>query len=184
MYLQLFYVSNKMSGITQERLKELVTYNPDTGIFTNNFTRCGRAKKGDVAGHIQKRGYINIILDWRIYRAHRLAFLYMTGSIPKVIDHKDGNPSNNIFSNLRSCTPSQNARNSRLNSNNTSGVKGVRWEEREQAFRVELREANTSKLSKYFYVKRHESKEHALAAATQYVRAKREELHGEFANHG
>jgi phospholipid N-methyltransferase len=76
--------------LTQERLKELLIYNPDTGVFTHKILRRGRAR-GSVAGCRHHTGYIFIQLDEKKHLAHRLAFLYMTGALPaNHTDHING----------------------------------------------------------------------------------------------
>jgi len=74
--------------ITQARLKELLNYDPETGIFTRLTYGKGNFYIGSVAGGRTKNRYIAINLDKKIYLAHRLAHLYMTGEWPKdQIDH-------------------------------------------------------------------------------------------------
>lgn len=102
--------------ITQQRLKELLDYDPLTGIFTWRVDRY-RVRKGQSAGVVatRKNGYrrIHIRLDQRLYLAHRLAWLYMTGRWPtNLLDHKDGDATNNQWKNLREATSVENAANS------------------------------------------------------------------------
>ena len=98
--------------LTQDYLKELLHYNPITGDFTWNNTRGGSSAKS-LAGAKGKLGYRRISIDTRLYLAHRLAFLYMEGRLPSGnVDHKDGDPSNNSWCNLRECTQAQNVQNS------------------------------------------------------------------------
>lgn len=115
--------------ITQERLKELLHYNPDTGIFTNRITRSSNAIIGNVSGCVYNsngKTYRLIRIDNTNYRVHRLAWLYITGSFPnKNIDHIDGDGTNNKFSNLRSVDQQENQRNKRKYANNKSGLSGV-----------------------------------------------------------
>lgn len=113
--------------ITQNRLKEVLHYNQYTGIFTWRVNRTGGVKAGDEAGGVGYSGYRRIKVDGRAYRSNRLAFLYMTGSIPKISDHIDRNKTNNRWNNLRPCTNAQNRMNAWVQSNNTSGYKGVCW---------------------------------------------------------
>jgi hypothetical protein len=113
--------------LTQERLKELLQYDPNTGVFTWLKPTSNRVKVGSIAT-TNSRGYIIIGIDSVRYFAHRLAWLYMTGSMPKdVIDHIDGNPSNNRINNLREATQQQNLHNLRKSVKNTSGYKGVHF---------------------------------------------------------
>lgn len=111
-----------------ERLHELFNYNPETGLFIRKVSR-GKTKEGDVAGTISC-GYIGICVDWVVYRAHRLAWLWMTGQDPgeMEIDHKDGNTQNNIFSNLRLATRLDNSKNTRVFSTNKTGFRGVSYD--------------------------------------------------------
>lgn len=125
-----------MAELTQERLKELLHYDPETGVFTWRVSRGTRAA-GSEAGcvtsnHEQKkharRPYVrkDIRVERKLYLAHRLAWLYMTGAWPpEQIDHIDGDALNNRFDNLRAVTHAQNHLNRPRNRNNTSGVIGV-----------------------------------------------------------
>src|SRR5581483_1831371 len=91
------------------RLQRLLNYDPETGIFN---WRGGHKKvrAGMVAGTPDKDGYISICIDRRLYKAHRLAWLWMTGEWPEdEIDHRDLARANNRFSNLREATHAQNA---------------------------------------------------------------------------
>lgn len=114
--------------ISQKRLKELFNYNPDTGVFVWKQRRAGNATKGSVAGSTDKRGYIRMCIDYKYSTAHRLAWLYMTGSFPEnEIDHIDQDKGNNSFSNLREVTRQENAKNIPMSKNNNSGTTGVHW---------------------------------------------------------
>ena len=111
--------------LTQDYLHSILSYNQDTGIFTWKIAK-QRIKIGQVAGHVHHTQYVRIIIDQKSYAAHRLAWLYVYGYIPKNnIDHIDGNPSNNKISNLREATFSQNNHNAKLRKDNKSGIKGV-----------------------------------------------------------
>jgi HNH endonuclease/AP2 domain len=101
-------------------------YDRKTGEF--RWRKCfhNKIRAGDLAGTIQAQGHRFICIDRRCYREHRLAWFYMTGRWgPPNIDHLDGDPSNNRWSNLRRATRSQNNANRRRPRNNTSGFKGV-----------------------------------------------------------
>lgn len=119
--------------ITAARLRELLNYDPETGVFTwRADRRYGRTKAGDVAGCLCKtRGYIHIRLDGRLYYGHRLAWLYVHGVWPAGrLDHRDTDGDNNRLTNLRPATQSQNRGNSRRSRRNASGVKGVYLDKR------------------------------------------------------
>lgn len=112
-------------SVSIERLRELLSYNPETGEFRWRVNR-GRIKAGDIAGATNNWGHRQIRIDGTKYQAHRLAWLAMKGSWPlRDIDHKDGDPSNNQFCNLRLATQSQNNANSRRRIHNRAGYKGV-----------------------------------------------------------
>jgi hypothetical protein len=89
--------------VTQEDLKRLFTYDTLTGHFIRNITVSHSAKKGDIAGSpCIEGGYIHISIKKRQYYAHRLAWIYMHGTLPPIyIDHIDRNKGNNAWKNLR-----------------------------------------------------------------------------------
>lgn len=114
--------------LTQDQLKQKLHYNPKTGLFTWRIRPSRRAKIGDIAGYLSTSGYIRIGISGNSYKAHRLAFLYMTGTFPKSVDHIDHNRSNNEWENLRAANHKINSHNRSLNFNNTSGFNGVVWD--------------------------------------------------------
>lgn len=114
--------------LTQDRLKEVLSYDPATGIFINIVQRGQRGNIGKETGIMHHSGYIHIAIDNRNYMAHRLAWLYMTGEFPpECIDHINGKRSDNRFSNIRLATKKQNNENIPLRSDNKSGHRGVHW---------------------------------------------------------
>lgn len=113
--------------ITQARLKEILRYDPSTGVFTWRVSK-GRAKAGSVAGTFDAGGYRLIMVDGKRYKAHRLAFIYIEGNLPPdKVDHISQNPADNRWRNLRPATQSENMRNATRYTNNTSGFTGVYW---------------------------------------------------------
>lgn len=114
--------------LTQQRLKELLAYDPETGVFTriSNSRRtdlCGKS-----AGCLNPNGYTDISVDGRKYKGHRLAWLYVYGKWPpQMLDHKNLNKSDNRIENLREASRAQNEQNKRPRSNSSSGVTGVYW---------------------------------------------------------
>jgi len=114
-------------SITQERLKEVLFYDPRSGIFTWKMSR-GTARKGAVAGVESTGGYRAIGIDGRRYSAHRLAFLYVEGSFPKdSTDHVNGKTTDDSFKNLRRVSIRTNTKNRKIRSTNKTGIHGVCW---------------------------------------------------------
>ncbi len=117
-----------MAELTQARLRELLNYNSKTGVFTCRKTRSSKAVAGQVVGHAHPAGYLWMVIDYRRYLCHRLAWLYVHGKWPPVeIDHINGVRDDNRLVNLRIATISQNRANARKRRDNSSGFKGVYW---------------------------------------------------------
>lgn len=113
--------------LTAKRLKELLNYNPENGIFTWAISR-RKCRKDSVAGCVMQNGYVVIRVDDRLYLAHRLAWLHTHGRWPvEQLDHIDRNRANNALHNLREVTNAENAQNQRPRKNK-SGFSGVRRE--------------------------------------------------------
>lgn len=110
-------------GLSQDRLKYLLNYDPTSGVFT----RLKYSKQtSDIVGCDDGRGYLFTEIDGKIYRLHRLAFLYMEGVFPEqAVDHIDHNKRNNRWDNLRKVKPIENSRNQPISSSNKSGHIGV-----------------------------------------------------------
>jgi hypothetical protein len=128
-----------MATITAARLRELLHYDPLTGIFT--YLPRGRGvMPGKQAGGLHKKsGYITIGIEGATFKAHRLAVLYMTGSMPPVhVDHENRNRSDNRYLNLRPATRSQNCANRLPAFAPASGHKGVYWAPHAKCWRAEI----------------------------------------------
>jgi hypothetical protein len=159
-----------MADPTQEELKKVLRYDPDTGIFTWRVTKPGNAKKGSEAGYLND-GYRKIKINDILYGAHRLSWLYMTGELPTVlIDHKDGDRSNNRWDNLRKASDSQNQGNVEMRDDNPTGEKNV-LRSKSGAFIVKI--VKNDKI----YRKRFEKKEDAVVWRDRML----EKLQGAFA---
>jgi hypothetical protein len=120
------------TDLTAQRLRELLHYDPETGVFTRKVYRCARGAANSTAGYPNPDGYIHFMVDRRMYMAHRLAWLYMTDKWPEyLVDHRDGNKSNNRFDNLRQADRSLNAQNKRAaRSDSKSGLAGAYFDAR------------------------------------------------------
>lgn len=113
------------TDLTAERLWQLLDYYDEEGVFRWRRSRARTAKHNAVAGSIGDEGYVSIMIDGRSHRAHRLAFLYMTGSWPTgEVDHKNTVRSDNRWANLRCLTHQGNTEN-RRESKNACGLLGV-----------------------------------------------------------
>lgn len=113
--------------LTQQRLKELLNYDPNTGEFRWKLTSKKRLI-GAIAGTLAARGYRQIKIDNKFYYAHRLVWLYTYGQFPSLhIDHKNGNILDNRIANLREVSRQQNMQNIKRMASNTSGFTGVSW---------------------------------------------------------
>lgn len=137
-------------------LRDLLHYEPETGVFIWKARPLRTASRqqdknwntrfaGQVAGSLWRRdgrrpqNYWGICVFGKMYQAHRLAWVYMTGSWPtKWIDHRDGDGLNNSWSNLREATPSQNNQNSKRQKNNTTGFRGVSYHKYKGKFRAKI----------------------------------------------
>jgi hypothetical protein len=163
-----------MRDLTVDLLKHLFDYDKETGDLIWKMSR-GTAKKGDVVGGDNGRGYLRASINSKLYSIHRLVFLMHKGYLPVVLDHIDGNTRNNRIENLRPASKSQNQHNRKIGKNNTSGFKGVYYHKKTAKFRARI-----GHLNKTIFLGAYNTPEEADVA----VRAAREELHGSFANHG
>lgn len=153
--------------LTQERLKQVLAYVPETGRFLWFDGRKIKIPSNPTS-------YLTIWIDGRRYPAHRLAWLYVHGKWPlNMIDHINGVPTDNRICNLRCATHSENARNQKKSIANTTGFKGVHRKGAKWVARVNG-QFNSMHLGCF------STPEEAYAA---YCKAA-EALHGEFVNTG
>lgn len=167
----------RMSTITDldECLHDVLSYDPDTGHFFWEVGRQGRVNIGDRAGCLNSLGRYVIRYNGKLYLRSRLAWLYTYGCWPEgIIDHVDGNPTNDKLDNLRDVSRQVNAKNSSRSSSNTSGVTGVSWYSRDSKWSAYINTADGKKHLGYF-----EDKEDAVLA-----RKSAEEEHNFHPNHG
>lgn len=155
--------------MTQEDVAKLFVYK-DGGLYWN--IRGKKIKFGSRAGSLGADGYRRIKHRNRYYMEHRLIFLLHHGYLPHLLDHIDGDPTNNRVENLRSCNYAENNRNSRHTS--TSGVKGVTWDSSRNKWRCQIHVD-----SKNYNLGRYDT----LEEATKVINTARAELHGVFANY-
>jgi hypothetical protein len=137
--------------LTTSRLKELLSYDKDTGVFMWLKSR-GGAKKGMVAGCIDSDGYVQIGLDGKLYRAHRVAFLYVFDRWPsEEIDHINGDRTDNRIKNLRESTRAENMQNLKKPSvPGKSGLFGAQWSSAKRKWRAAIKTKGFRKHLGYF----------------------------------
>lgn len=131
--------------ITQESLGSVLDYNSGTGVFTWKISPSNNVKIGDVAGSMDKRGYIRISINKKGYLAHRLAWLYVYGKFPNGdLDHKNQIASDNSILNLREASSEDNSKNLPKYSNNKSGTSGVYLDKRRGTWYSQIQYEGTS----------------------------------------
>lgn len=145
--------------LTAERLREVLNYDPNTGVFTWRISK-GPSRSGSVAGSINKTGYWHLRIDGGTYQAHRVAWLYQFGKWPASdIDHINRTKNDNRIANLREITASQNQQNTGARKNNPTGFKGVSLHKQRNQWRAQIRVNNRNK-----YLGLFKSPEDAFAA--------------------
>lgn len=116
-----------LTALTVSRVRELLNYDTETGIFTWIAARENRVSVGTSAGSLLGNGYRSIAVDRKRFMAHRLAWFYVHGEWPEgQIDHINGNRDDNRISNLRVVDNSVNQQNKRsARSDSKTGILGV-----------------------------------------------------------
>lgn len=155
--------------LTKAELDALLRYIPETGEF-HWINKNNRRAAGDVAGTKSTDGYTAIRIGGKGYRAHRLAWLTMTGEVPpNQIDHINGLGRDNRWENLRLATPSQNQCNRKMDIRNKTGIKGLFLRD------DGLWQAQVTICGKSIYLMTK-----IKAEAINWLKTKRAELHGAF----
>ena len=158
--------------LTQDELKSIFHYNPETGVFTWLIKPAKHLNIGKVAGNYDGDGYINITYKGKKLRAARLAWLYIHGISPtKNIDHINRIKTDNRICNLRTVTNSQNQMNIGLKKDNTSGYKGVTLCKITNKWRAMIRVNGKNKSLGYY---------DSIDVASKVYNKTAKELHGEF----
>ena len=168
-----------MIELTQERVKFLFNYSD--GVLIRAVDK-HTAKKGDVIsgcltgkGYKDGKGYLSVKVDNKLTPIHRIVFLYHHGYLPEQIDHRNNIHTDNRIENLRACTNAENSLNKPLRPECKSGFKGVFYRKDSRKWTAQV-----SLSGKRYNLGMFSTAEEANKAAV----SKREELHGEFVNHG
>lgn len=158
--------------IATDLVKELFDYR-DGELYWRKRSN-SKVAQGAQAGTVNQSGYRVVTVNGKKIHAHRLIWLWHWLELPTQIDHINGNPLDNRIENLRAADYATNAFNSKLKSDNTSGVKGVSWCNTYQKWVVQIH-AFKKKVSGRFKT---------FDEAVCFAQSKRKELHGLFANEG
>lgn len=172
--------------ITQETLKSLLEYDPETGIFIwkerprehfktkRSHTIWNVKNAGKEAGWLDEKGYVRIKINEHVYKAHRMVFLYIYGWMPKEVDHVNvhGLKSDNRLANLRAATSAQNRQNRGLRKDNQYGVKGISFHKKTGKWQAEIQSDG-----KRHFLGCYDSQDKAMAAYEKAL----SDHHGEFA---
>ena len=157
-------IIHKKYDLTYERMNEVVRYFPKTGKFLYKITSVWHIPRGN--------SYRKISIDRHSYEAQILAWFYMTGGWPDgTVDHKNQDPMDNRWNNLRLATKQTNAINSKIRSDNVTGYRGIIWDKARNKWRVYI-----SVMGKQLNLGRYDKLEHAIMARKE----KEIELFGEF----
>lgn len=169
----------KVTPKVLEYIHSRFEYNPELGRLISKITtrnnNCGHKAGELVKGAVTMYGYREVFFGSYRMREHRLIFLMCHGILPKMLDHIDGNKLNNKIENLRVCNRSQNQFNSKVPKNNTTGFKGIVYLKARKKYL-----GNIAVSGKVYRTKQTKS----LTEAVLLLRSLRENLHGEYYNHG
>lgn len=128
---------NIETGVLRWRIRDVRWFNSSTFSAKRACNRWNACYAGKIAGTPSGKGYLVVQIFGKLYRAHRLAWLLVTGAWPdNFVDHKNGNRDDNRWENLRSVTEAENQKNRGMNSNNSSGFKGVSWNKNSRKWQV------------------------------------------------
>ena len=176
---------SKKENLSQSLLKELIYYNPDTGLFTwklrdrrffetdRSFNSWNHTYPGTKAGKRSINEYEKIMILGKRYASHRLAFLYVFGYMPDLVDHINGDIVDNRIKNLREATHSQNGHNKKKPINNSSGFKGISWSKQQKKWEAHIT-INRKRIRIGFFKDKQE--------AVSTIIAERQKMVGDFAN--
>lgn len=153
--------------ITAARVRELLNYDPDTGLFTWRVANGGQSSPGKPAGCVSAR-YPCVALDSKLYLLHRIAWLHTYGEWPQhQIDHINQNKRDNRLCNLRDVTASVNQQNAPVQAR--SGHKNVciRYRPKRSGGYYTYYEVAINILGKTVFDKNFRSLDKAIAAAEE-----------------
>lgn len=157
--------------LSQEYLQSIFDYK-DGNLYWKK--RKGKKLAGDIAG-TKSHHYWQVCINYKIYRNHRLIWIYHNGTNPNYIDHINGETFDNRIENLRDCNLNQNLFNKKKNKNNSSGIKGISWSKQKNRWRARiLFERKEIHIGYFSDIKKAEFE----------LKKARKQIHGLFANNG
>ena len=157
--------------LTKDYLHTLFEYKDGNLIYKIS---SGSKKKGSLVNTQHSSGYIRCKINKKQYLAHRIIYMMHHGYMPDIVDHIDGNKSNNKITNLRPATKSQNQQNCKIYTTSSTGIKGVRWNNKHKKYVVRV-QANNKRYT--WYVE-------DLELAELVAMEARDKYHKQFSNHG
>lgn len=166
------------NDLTAEFVRSILDYDPETGVLTWRLRtdvdhEWNTSWAGKPAGRVDHWGYRVLSINFLEYKAHRIAWLHVTGAWPKdFLDHVNGARADNRLCNLREASQSQNMANRSVTKRSSSGVKGVQWDAKNKKWR-----ASIAVNRKAFNLGRYKDLEDAKAAYAKAV----VRFHGDFA---
>jgi len=133
------------NDLTQDEVRKLFSYDPLTGKLTR-LVKCGYRPAGMEAGYVHVgdhgKSYRRVKIQGITYLAHRVIWLWVTGTFPTAIDHEDGNGLNNAWTNLAAATDLSNMKNVRKKRSNTSGHVGVIYRPKKDRWIAQIQHNN------------------------------------------
>lgn len=137
--MEKYDINNPRPTPSQARLRELMDYDPATGVLSWKQHPNRTDLNGRVCGAARKGGYLACSVDGYKFAVHRLIYKWMTGEEAVIMDHINGKPADNRWHNIRSVTPQENNLNQRLMANNKSGSCGVFYHEKQNRYHATVR---------------------------------------------
>lgn len=151
--------------LSLDRLKEILDYNPLTGIFIWKISTSNRIKVGQIAGSLRQNGYYYIGINGKSYKSCRLAWVYVKGYWPKLqIDHCDKIKTNDKIDNLREASSLNQGANQYKRPNNISGYKGVTWHKNSKKWKAQIKRNRINKHLGLFVTKEEAYEAYCFAA--------------------
>lgn len=154
-----YNINNPKPTPSQECIKQLINYDPNTGVATWTNDQVRVDLRGKVCGSQGKGSYRCVSIAGEKYQLHRLIYKLMTGKEPVIMDHVNGHPDDNRWCNLRSVTHKENSLNLKLPVDNKSGSIGVYFHEKQNRWLTSVRQDNVS-----YHLGSFKTKEEAVAA--------------------